>query len=342
MKKSIYVVTGAAGHLGSYVLSELLAMGNEVRAFTLPWEKIPAHVDTNRHLLTRYAGDVRHPQSLDQLFESGEGEEVEFTVIHCAGIIAISLGKDRRIFEVNVNGTANVIAACQKHQARRLVYVSSVHAIPLLPSGQVMREVFFFSPDRVIGYYAKTKAMATQKVLDAAKQGLDALVVHPSGIIGPNAQPSGNMAQMITAFLKGQFSAVIKGGYDFVDVRDVAAGIVAAADKGRAGECYILSNRVVEISELMTGLAECSGRPQVRFQLPLWIAKAVAPAAELYAKIARKAPFLTLYSLHTITNNSLYSNTKAVSELAYKTRSLTETLNDIIKSLNLKPKNKMK
>ncbi len=338
MKKQIYIVTGAAGHLGSYVLNELLARGNVVRAFTLPWEKIPAHVDTNRHLLTRYAGDVRYPQSLDQLFEGGE--EVEFTVIHCAGIIAISLGKDRRIFEVNVNGTANVVAACQKHQARRLVYVSSVHAIPLRPSGQVMREVSFFSPDRVIGYYAKTKAMATQKVLDAAKQGMDALVVHPSGIIGPNAQPSGNMAQMITAFLKGQFSAVIKGGYDFVDVRDVAAGIVAAADKGRPGECYILSNRVIEIRELMTGLAECSGRPKVKFQLPLWIAKAVAPSAELYAKIARKAPFLTLYSLHTITNNSLYSNSKAVSELAFKTRSLNETLNDIISSLNLKPKNR--
>lgn len=336
MKKDIYIVTGAAGHLGSYVLHELLARGEEVRAFTLPWEKIPSHVDTNRHLLTRYAGDVRYPQTLDQLFEGGE--EADFTVIHCAGIIAISLGKDRRIFEVNVNGTENVIAACRKHQAKRLVYVSSVHAIPLLPNGQVMREVSFFSPDRVIGYYAKTKAMATQKVLDAAREDLDALVVHPSGIIGPHAQPNGNMAQMISAFLRGQFSAVIKGGYDFVDVRDVAAGIVAAADKGRTGECYILSNRVIEVNELLSGLAECSGRPKARVRLPMWVARAVAPAAELYAKIARKAPFFTLYSLHTISNNSLYSNSKAVSELAFKTRSLNETLKDIVGSMNLKPR----
>ncbi len=332
MAKHIYIVTGAAGHLGSFVVQALLARGDEVRAFTLPWEKIPAHVEANRQLLTRYAGDVRYPQTLDQLFQSEE--PAEFTLIHCAGIIAISLGKDRRVFEVNVNGTANVIAACQKHQARRLVYVSSVHAIPLLPRGQVMREVSFFSPDRVIGYYAKTKAMATQKVLDAAKEGLDALVVHPSGIIGPHAQPTGNIAQMMTAFLKGQFRAVIKGGYDFVDVRDVAAGIVAAADKGNSGECYILSNRVIEVSELLEGLAEVSGRPKARIRLPLWLAKSVAPWAELYAKLARKAPFLTLYSLHTISSNSLYSNSKAEAELAFSTRSLQETLNDIVRALN--------
>lgn len=340
MKKQIYIVTGAAGHLGSYVIKELLARGDEVRAFVLPQEKIPAHVDLNRHLLTRYAGDVRYPQTLDQLFVTEE--DAEFTVIHCAGIITISMGKDQRVYDVNVGGTANVIAACQKHHARRLVHVSSVHAIPLLPRGQVMREVSFFSPAKVMGYYAKTKAIATQKVLDAARDGLDALVVHPSGIIGPNAQPSGNIAQMMTAFLKGQFQATIKGGYDFVDVRDVAAGIVSAADKGRKGECYILSNRVIEIVELLSELADCSGRRKVRFCLPMWVAKSVAPLAELYAKIFRKAPFLTLYSLHTISNNSLYSNSKAENELAFKPRSLKETMTDVVKSLGVGSKKKSK
>ncbi|MCB5284437.1 MAG: NAD-dependent epimerase/dehydratase family protein [Candidatus Cloacimonetes bacterium] len=329
--KHIYVVTGAAGHLGSHVVKELLDRSEEVRAFVLPWEKVPSYVDHNRHLLTRFAGDVRYPQTLDQLFESDE--PAEFTLIHCAGLITISLGKDPRVYAVNVEGTANVIATCRKHDVRRLVYVSSVHAIPLLPRGQVMREVSFFSPDRVIGYYAKTKALATQQVLEAARSGLDALVVHPSGIIGPNAQQSGNIAQMISAFLKGSFRAVIKGGYDFVDVRDVASGIIAAADKGKAGECYILSNRWIGMGELLDELAECSGRPKPRIHLPLWVAKAVAPCAELYYKLARKAPFFTLYSLHTISNNSLYSNAKAVAELSFKTRSLNETARDIVKTM---------
>jgi len=227
MKKQIYIVTGAAGHLGSYVVKELLSQGHEVRAFTLQWEKIPSYVDENRDHLTRYAGDVRYAQSLDQLFENPD--DAEFTVIHCAGLIGISLGKDQRLYDVNVGGTQNMIAACKKHHAKRLVYVSSVHAIPILPDGQTMKEISFFSPEKVIGYYAKTKAMATQKVLDAAREGMDALVVHPSGIIGPHAPRSGNMAQMMNSFLQGRFNAIIKGAYDFVDVRDVASGVVAAA-----------------------------------------------------------------------------------------------------------------
>ena len=338
MKKQIYIVTGAAGHLGSYVVKELLSQGHEVHAFTLQWEKIPAYVEENRHLMTRYAGDVRFPQTLDQLFVSEE--EAEFTVIHCAGLIGISLGKDQRLYDVNVDGTQNVIDACKKHHAKRLVYVSSVHAIPILPDGETMKEISFFSPEKVIGYYAKTKAMATQKVLDAARDGFDALVVHPSGIIGPHAPRSGNMAQMIYSFLQGRFNAIIKGAYDFVDVRDVASGVVAAAQRGRKGECYILSNRVVEISEMLNELAKSSGRPKPKIRLPLWLAKAAAPFAELYYKMARKTPFFTLYSLFTISNNSLFSNAKAVSELAYKTRSLQEPIADMVTNMsgNLKKK----
>ncbi|HOR03094.1 MAG TPA: NAD-dependent epimerase/dehydratase family protein [Candidatus Syntrophosphaera sp.] len=338
MMKQIYVVTGAAGHLGSYVVKELLDRGEEVRAFVLPREKIPAYVERNRQSLTRYAGDVCDRQTLDQLFVTDE--DAEFTVIHCAGLISISLGKNPKVYSVNVDGTANVIAACREHQVRRLVYVSSVHAIPVLPRGQVMCEISSFSPDRVVGYYAKTKALATQMVLDAAKFGMDALVVHPSGIIGPNAQRSGNVAQMISAFLKGSFRFLIKGGFDFVDVRDVAAGIVSAADNGKAGECYILSNRVISLVELLNELAKCSGIPKPKIPLPLWVAKAVAPCAELYSKLARKAPFFTLYSLQTITGNSLYSNAKAVAELSYKTRSLEETAKDIVRTMtgNLRKK----
>lgn len=332
MKKQIYIVTGAAGHLGSYVVKELLSQGHEVRAFTLRWEKIPSYVEENRHRLTRYAGDVRYTQTLDQLFENPD--DAEFTVIHCAGIIGISFGKDRRLYEVNVGGTQNVIDACKKHGVKRMVYVSSVHAIPILPDGQTMKEISFFSPEKVIGYYAKTKAMATQKVLDAAREGLNALVVHPSGIIGPHAPHSGNMAQLIHSFLRGRFSAIIKGAYDFVDVRDVASGVVAAAQKGRKGECYILSNRVVEISEILNELAKKSGRPKPKIKLPMWLAKAVAPCAELYYKMARKTPFFTIYSLFTISNNSLFSNAKAASELSFKTRSLQETVADIVTTMN--------
>lgn len=330
--RTIYAVTGAAGHLGGHVVEQLLARGDTVRGFLLPGEACGAYIGANRHLLTDYIGDVRQPASLDPLFEREAGAEL--VVIHCAGIIAITGGTNPRMAEVNVQGTANVIDACRRHGVKRLVYTSSVHAIPLMPQGQVMREVDFFDPDTVHGAYDKTKAAATRLVLDAARSGgLDAVIVHPAGIIGPHALPTGFMGAFIASYLRGKFPAVIPGGFDFVDVRDVAAGILAAADHGRAGECYILSNRFIGLRELFDLLSEVSGRRKVKLTLPLWVAQAAAPLAELYYLLANKTPFFTRYALRTLTQNSLFSHKKASRELGYTPRPLRDTLLDIARWL---------
>lgn len=326
MTKTIFIVTGAAGHLGSYVVRELLLQGKEVRALVLPNESCPDFIDANRHLLKEYVGNVCDPASIAPLFEGNA--QTEFTVIHCAGIVTIAAREDKRIYDVNVGGTANIIAACGRYSVKRLVYVSSVHAIPLLPHGQIMREVSLFDPDAVIGYYARTKAIATQLVLDAARSGLNAVVVHPAGIIGPNGLPTGNMTQLITNYLRGRLPAAIRGGFDFVDVRDVADGIIMAADKGKSGECYILANRFIDLEELFTILSEVSGQKKVKLYLPLWFAKMIAPFAELYYRVARKTPVFTRYSLHTVSQNGLYSHDKASRELGYSVRPLEETLRD--------------
>lgn len=327
MSNTIYIVTGAAGHLGSYVVRELLFRGREVRALVLPNESCPDFIDVNRHLLKEYAGNVCVPASIEPLFESNA--PTEFIVIHCAGIVAITKKTDKKVYDVNVGGTANIIAACKRHRVKRLVYISSVHAIPLLSHGQTIREISFFNPDAVTGFYDKTKAAATQLVLDAAQNGLDAVVIHPAGIIGPNGLPTGNMARLITLFLRGRLPAAIHGGYDFVDVRDVASGIVKAVDMGKSGEGYILSNRFVDLEELFTILSEVSGQKKPKLYLPLWAAKAVAPFAELYYRLARKTPVFTRYSLHTVSQKALYSHDKARRELGYRTRPLKETLTDI-------------
>ena len=95
----------------------------------------------------------------------------------------------------------------------------------------------------MIGPYAKTKAEATQAVLEAVKQGLNAVVVHPSGIIGPYDNGNNHIVKLAKDYISGKLLAGVIGGYDFVDVRDVAKGCIAAVDKGEVGECYILSNR---------------------------------------------------------------------------------------------------
>lgn len=323
---AIYIVTGAAGHLGGYVVKELLLRGEEVRALVLPKEHVPSFVVVNRHNLREYEGNICKPQTLEPLFNNFESRDLY--VIHCAGIVTITKKPDKKVRDVNVGGTANIIAACRENQVKRLLYVSSVHAIPPQPRGHMTEEISNFDPDKVVGYYDKTKAEATQLVLDAAKDGLDALVVHPSGIIGPNGLPTGNMAQVITLYLNKKLPLAVKGGFDFVDVRDVAEGIVQACQKGRKGEGYILSNRYIDLEELFALLAEISGHKKPIY-LPLWVAKAFAPFVELHYKVTRKTPFFTGYSLHTLSQGVAFSHQKATQELGYNTRPLKESLSDI-------------
>jgi dihydroflavonol-4-reductase len=334
-RKPIFIVTGAAGHLGGYVVRELLSQGFVVRALVLPGETCPAFIDVNRHLLTEYTGNVCKPGSLSPLFEDFETES--FTVVHCAGIVAITQKPDERLYAVNVCGTENIIAACKQYRVKRLVYISSVHAIPPLPCGQTMCEVESFCPDKVPGYYDKTKAIATQRVLDAVKEGLDAVVIHPSGIIGPNGLPTGNMMHLIARYITGKLPAAVSGGFDFVDVRDVASGIVAAAAKGRRGGCYVLSNRFVNLKELFGLLSQASGRKELKLYLPLWVAKAVAPFAEVYYRLSGKTPFFTRYSLKTLSENGVFSHKKASRELGYRPRPLKETLFDTVAWLKKSP-----
>ena len=326
MGEPTYIVTGAAGHLGSCVVKELLAQGREVRAFVLPGEACPDFIETNRHLLKEYTGNVCNPDTLAGIFEDEAPDGL--IVIHCAGLISITKKEDRRVYDVNVGGTENIVRMCRKYQVKRLVYISSVHAIPPLPRGQTMREIRSFSPDTVHGYYDKTKAIATQLVLDATKDGLDAVVVHPSGIIGPHGLPNGNMAQLITLYVRRKLPAAIHGGFDFVDVRDVAHGVIEAAVAGKSGECYILSNRYVDLKEMFDILSVAAAIKKLKLYVPLWVAKAVTPFTEVYYRLARKTPLFTLYSLQTVSENSMYSHEKASKELNYFTRSLRETLTD--------------
>ena len=320
-----YLVTGAAGHLGSHVVQELLSRGQSVRALILPQVTLPGFINENRPLLSIRVGDICDPASLDDLFADLSEPSV---VIHCAGLVSISSQPDRRLYDVNVTGTANIIEQCRKHGVKRLVYVSSVHALPPSPSGQTQREVDLFDPAAVAGPYDKTKAIATQLVLDAARQGLDAVVVHPSGIIGPHHLPTGNMAQMITRYVTGKLAVAVRGGFDFVDVRDVASGIIAAAAHGRSGQCYILSNRFVEFREMFDILARMGAPRKLRLYLPLRVARAVAPFAEMYYRFTNSTPLFTRYSLETLSTNGMFSHDKASRDLGYSVRPLKETLSD--------------
>ena len=326
--KMIYLVKGAAGHLGSVLTKQLIKAGENVRALVLPNEK---HTPEMAEL---YFGDVRDKESIRPCFENLNDSQL--VVIHCAGIVSIASKFNQAVYDVNVIGTKNIVDLCSEYYVSKLIYVSSVHAIPEEAKGITITETTEFYPDRVVGLYAKTKAEATAYVLNAAGQGLNACVVHPSGITGPYDPGRGHITTMVIDYYKSRLTSGVNGGYDFVDVRDVASGIIAACDKGRQGECYILSNRFFKVSEIFDMLHEITGKRKIKNYLPRWFVKITAPLAELYYKILKQPPLFTSYSIYTLNSNALFSHEKATSEFGYTTREMKETLNDTINWLKRK------
>lgn len=327
--KKLYIITGANGHLGNTIVRMLARQDVQVRGLVLPGESAR---DTGN--IRYYRGDVRDLESLRPLFADTQGYEV--TVIHTAGIIDISEHVSPTLYDVNVNGTRHIVALCLEYGVRRLVYVSSVHAIPEGDRMSVLREVDHFSADQVVGGYAKTKAAATQIVLDAVHQlGLDAVVVHPSGILGPYDNSGNHLVQMVRDYINGKLPACVRGGYDFVDVRDVAQGCLAAAQRGKTGECYILSNRHYEVRDVLRMVGRvCGGRHLP--VLPMWMAKAAAPLLGTVSRLRRQRPLYTRYSLYTLSSNDKFSHDKATVELGYFPRDLMRTIQDTVAWMRLK------
>ena len=320
-----YLITGAAGHLGNTIVRMLVERGEAVRGLVLPDEKDEVYLPKGMEICH---GNVLDAASLSNFFRNSAGDA--HIVIHCAGIVSIASGRDHRVYDVNVRGTQNVLDRCLRAGVKKLVYVSSVHAIPEPEDGGVIREIADFDPRKVVGTYAKTKAEATAAVLACAREGLNASVVHPSGIFGPNDYGTGHLTQLLIDYWKGHLTAGISGGYDFVDVRDVAQGILACCTYGSAGGCYILSGHFCQIREVLEAFHRVTGKRRIRTYLPMWFAKGTAPLAEMYYKILRQKPLYTPLSLYTLTSNGHFSHEKAGRELGYTVRPMEESISDMV------------
>lgn len=322
MKEKLYIITGANGHLASTIIRYLKREACFVRGLILPQEE-----NQNSGNVTYYRGDVTAPETLKEIFSGLEPYDV--TVIHAAGLISIGNKVTDPLYRVNVEGTKNVIALCKQYAVQRLLYISSVHAISESDHISVIKEVSSFSKEDVIGAYASTKAEATQAVMDAAKEGLDAIIVHPSGIIGPFDNGRNHITQFIQLYLSGKLPGGVTGGYDFVDVRDVALGCLSAAKNGKKGDCYILSNRYFTIKDLLEYMrVATNGKRKICF--PLKMVRILAPLFELAGKLRKKRPLFTRYSLYTMSANGRFSHDKATMELGYSPRDMKDTIRDTI------------
>ena len=324
----IYIITGANGFLGNNIIRKLEQEKNsEIRAFVLKGESVKSLENLKCKI---YYGDITKKETLASVFENTDGKEV--FVIHCAGIVYIKSKYNPLVYNVNVNGTKNIVDKVLNINAK-LVYISSVHAIP--ESDGVITETVDFDPNRVEGLYAKTKAEAAKYVMDAVKnKNLNACIIHPSGIIGPNDYGNSHLTELVKEVASGKLFACVKGGYDFVDVRDVADGVINACNKNTKGECYILSNKYITIKELSDIICDCVKRKKINIVLPIWIAKIFASFFEIYYNLKKQTPLFTKYSLYTLSSNANFSNEKAKKELNFKNRDMIDTIKDTIKWIN--------
>ena len=267
-------------------------------------------------------------------FENIDSKEV--FVIHCAAVVYIKTKYNPLEYNVNDNGTKNVEEKVLETKAK-VIYNSSVHANPEKENNDLIEEITDFNPDEVHGLYAKTKAEAAKYVMNAVKnKNLNACIIHPSGIIGPYDYGNSHLTELVREVSNGKLFAIVKGGYDFVDVRDVAAAIITASKKDNKGECYILSNRYITIKELSDLICDVQGIKKIKIVLPICLAKIIAPFFEAYYNLKKQTPLFTKYSLYTLSSNSNFSNKKAKEELEYKNRDMKDTIKDTISWLNKK------
>jgi dihydroflavonol-4-reductase len=327
MKDLIYLVTGAAGFLGSNICAQLLERGDRVRAFVLEGDKAAQYIPKDVEV---FYGNLCNKSSLEPFFTVEEG--VKTICIHVASMVTVNPYYRKLVLDVNVGGTENIVDMCLEHEeCQKLVYVGSTGGIPELPHGEKIKEVKETNLDDVQGWYSKSKAMAANNVFTAINQrGLKACVVYPTGIFGPNDYAISETTSTIIKIIKGEMPVGIDGSFNIVDVRDLAAGCISAADKGRVGEGYILGNDVIRFNTLNKIIAQEAGCKPIKFFLPISIAERIAKQMEKKAAKSGDVPMMTTFSVYNLKRNNQFDYSKAEQELGYTTRPIVETLRDQI------------
>jgi len=326
-RELVYIVTGVSGYLGSVIARYLCKRRKRVVGLMLPGEKC-----LFSDIKVIY-GNIKEKESLRALFDIDD----RCIVIHCAGMVSVSSFEGLELWNTNVIGTRNMVDLAIEYMVEKFIYVSSVHAIPEKSDGQLITEIENFSIEDVIGDYAKTKSAATQYVLEATRnKGLPACVVHPSGIIGPYDTGKGMMSVVLKMYLEGRLLVGVSGGYDFVDVRDVAEGVLSCCKQGKNGASYILSGHYYSIREIFEMAEKTSRKHHIRIYIP---AKFLGKIAEIWETLLyklRKKTIFTPYSVYTLQSNGNFSHERATTDLKYTVRSKEETIIDMTKWLTNK------
>ncbi len=310
-------VTGASGHIGSNLCRELVHQGHSVKAL------VHRNDQGIKYLPLEFVrGDLMEPASLSYLVQ---GTEVVF---HLAAVISIQVKKEQELFEKNVGGTKKIIKASIEEGVRRFIHFSSIHALVQEPFDQTLDEDRALAlEDRI--QYSRSKALAEQAVTDAVEGGLDAVILNPTAVIGPFDYSPSLLGRALILMCGGKIPALVRGGYDWVDVRDVAKAAVTSIEYGIKGERYLLSGHWKTLRDLAEMIYEIHGKKFKRLTCSTGIARVGLPFLKLYSQLRGTQPLYTKDSLRILkTAHSQVSCEKANRCFGYAPRPVEETLRD--------------
>jgi len=310
------LITGATGHIGNVLVRQLLEHGKRLRALVRPG-KIPFALQGLDVEIV--AGNVLDGDSLARAMD---GVDI---VYHLAAKISLASDPDPGTDRVNLEGTRKVLSAIKATGVHRLVYASSIYALHLPETG-VVDETLSFDPIYSRVSYDRSKAAASLEVQKEAADGLDAVIVCPTAVVGPYDFHGSETGRGILYNMKPGIKFYVDGAYDFVDVRDVAVGMVLAAEKGRCGETYILGGSRLTVKEVAEYVWEASGGLHSGYKLPDWVVDLVAGFLPFFVADS----LVTTYLLAAVRSNSNISHEKAVRELGFHPRPAQQAILDAV------------
>ncbi|MFC1901668.1 NAD-dependent epimerase/dehydratase family protein [Chloroflexota bacterium] len=314
------VVTGATGHIGANLVRTLIAAGRPTRSLVHISHRAIEGLDTE---IVR--GDICDRDSLCRAFQ-GAG-----VVYHLAASISLFMDEWPRLEAVNVIGTRNVVEACLRCGVRRLVHFSSIHALVQEPMHTLVDESRLLVDSRRCPPYDRSKAAAEREVQRGIEQGLDAVIINPTAILGPYDYQLSYFGDALLAMAHRKLPALVTGGFDWVDVRDVVVGAMRAEERAPTGARYLLSGHWVSMCEIADMVAEITGVSCSRPVFPLWLARLGVPVVTALGRLNGKRPLYTSVSLRALRSNRNISHARATRELGYQPRPFRETLRDTLR-----------
>ena len=313
------LVTGASGHVGNNLVRALLDEGRNVRVLT---HRNSATLD--KLDVEKIQGDVRDADSLTAVVKGAD------TVYHLAALVSIETSGWDDLHSINTLGTRNIARACLNSDVRRLVHFSSIDAVEQKPVNIPVDENSPPATSKKHPPYDRSKAAGETEVRLAIKNGLNAVIVNPTSVIGPFDFHPSHQGQMLISMAGGKLPALVEGGFDWVDVRDVVFGAIQAEKLAPAGSKYILGGRWASLAEI-AGIVEANtGTKQPSFTCPLWLASAGAPVVTALDHIRGRRPLFTRASIIAVNSNRNISHQKAESDLNYHPRPLEQTICDTL------------